>query len=881
MRRLLPLPLLALALGAQARLELEVRPPDQRFRFLPELHAPGERPLVLALRGGSAKGLAHAGVLRRLEEEGWHPAGLVGTSAGSLASALFACGFGGAGSERIFAGRDFALVLDDRRRAPGLSLSEDEAVHGTVISLAFAHSRPVLMPGEERARRLRLALAETLARGEALGDGRFDDLGARLRIVASSLTKGEARVLAGGDLVDAVKASMSIPGLLAPVNLGGEHLVDGGLVENMPVLAAREAFPGAAVVGVNIGRRWDDTPPADVLDLVGRSLDLAMRVTEARSEAAADAVLRPGTEAVPEFDYKGQEGVLFEAGARAVDAGLPALEALLLPEAGRPAAASLRLGGPADPALGALTAHGAEPWTRAELWRLLRRLHRQLPVGRAWVDLPADPAGEAVLHWEPAAPIARVELDLPPGWAAPSRAAVAQRLEEAGLVPGRPFHAARFGRLDQELLAWGLLRGASVLDLRGSGFEGGALRLRVREPILARVEVPEGPHRASLRTLFGPFEGRIVRAPDLEERLARARDRLGLQRLEMGLRLAPEGLVLTLRPVGGQPTLLSATLAYESDWGLHGGLRLQARDLFGLGLGGAVEAEGDALQKQLGVHLGWTPAALPGLSLGVFGTWLSQEVRGGLLFLPQSAELGLAFTRQEAGLEALGRWGWEDRGRVGLALFEHRGTFEATGFHAPMPTVRSVRGWMEWDDLDFHTLPREGTVLRLSVERSVAQPAWMAGQWRAYGRLTRHQPLGADWGLMAEGEVALQDRASPERWWVAGGSASFIGTRSAAYLLPNVAALKVGLPYTRASLFGTGWQVGPRLDVGRTAERAGDLEDGLRIAGAGLVARTVLRDFFVELSGGWVRLRGEGLDQREHRISFLVGARPFDPWKRK
>jgi predicted acylesterase/phospholipase RssA len=125
-------------------MELSVRPPDQRFQFLSELHAPGERPLVLALRGGSAKGLAHAGLLRRLEEEGWHPQGLVGTSAGSLAGALFASGFGGAGSERVFLRRDFALVLDDRRRTPGLSATEDEDLHGTLMGLAFSQGRLML-----------------------------------------------------------------------------------------------------------------------------------------------------------------------------------------------------------------------------------------------------------------------------------------------------------------------------------------------------------------------------------------------------------------------------------------------------------------------------------------------------------------------------------------------------------------------------------------------------------------------------------------------------------------------------------------------------------------------------------------------------------------
>lgn len=864
------------------RLELSQRPPDHRFRFLPELHAPGERPLVLALRGGSAKGLAHAGVLRRLEEEGWHPAGLVGTSAGSLASALFACGFGGAGSERVFAGRDFSLVLDDRRRAPGLSFSEDEELHGTVISLAFSQGRLVLVPGEERARRLRITLVETLARGEALGTGSFDALGTRLRVVASSLTRGEARVLAKGSLVDAVKASMSIPGLLAPVTIDQEHLVDGGLVENMPVMAAREAFPGAVVVGVNIGRRWDDSAPTDILALVGRSLDLAMRVTESRSEAAAEAVLRPETDAVPEFDYQGQEGVLFEAGAKAVEAGLAKLEGLLLPTSEVPVAQGVRVEGPAHPALNGLLPALDGPLRRGDLWRLLRRAHRRLPLGRAWIQLPAAPSEAAVFHWEPAALITRMEVILPPGWSAPSKAGIHAQLDAMELRVGQPFHAARFGRLEQELIALGLLKGAAVLDLQGSGFEAGVLRLQVREPIVTRVEVAPGRFRPGIEALMKPLEGRIVRAQELEDLLGRSRDRLGLQRVEMGISNAPEGLTLHLRPIGAQPTLLNATVAYESDWGLHGGLLLQGRNLFGSGLGGTLEAEGDSLQKHLGARVAWTPARLPEVAFGAFGSYVEQDVQGGLLFLQSTAAYGLAFTRRELGVEAQLRWGPEDRGRLGLAALEQRGTFTLLGQRADTPKAKVARAWMEWDDLDFHSLPQRGNLVRLSADRSFSREGDGPVYDRFYLRATRHQPLAWGWGLMAETEVAMERNAPPDRWWVAGGSGSFIGTRSAAYLMPNVAAIKLGLPYTRASLFGAGWQMGPRLDLGRAAASPGGLREGLRMMGWGFVAKTVVRDFFLELSAGRVELRdGAGFHDRESRVAVLFGARPFDPWKRK
>jgi len=886
MRRSIAIPLLGLCLWARAqeRLLLKETPPDQRFHFLSELHAPGERPLVLALRGGSAKGLAHAGVLRRLEEEGWHPAGLVGTSAGSFAAAMYVSGFGGAGAERVFERRDFSLVLDDRRRTPGLSASEDEESHGTLMGLSFSQGRPMLVGGEDRSRRLRIALFETLARAQALGGSDFDRLGARLRVVTSSLTRGEARVLGQGDLVDAVKASMSIPGLLSPVAYGDERLVDGGLVENLPAMAARSAFPGARVLGVNIGRTWDSTPPGDILTLLNRSLDLAMRVTESRSEADSDLVIRPETDQVDEFAYRGQEQVLFDAGAKALTEALPKLEHLLLESADAPAAARLTVEGPDHPELATLLSEirpASGPWRRADLWRLLRRAHRRLPLARAWVDLPGTPEGDATFHWEPAGIIQRVQLELPSHWAKASRERLAQALAQRGLTPGQPFHAARFGRLEQELLAEGIGKGAAVLDLRGSGFKDGLLTLRVNEPKLVHVEVEGGPRASLTHTAVQELEGQPLRASELEEVLGRARDRMGFQRLEARLEEREEGLILKLRPVGSQPTLVNLTLAYESDWGLHGGILVRGRNLFGTGFGGTVEAAGDSLQKYLDGHLAWNLTSFPALSLGAFGSWSQHDVSGGVLFIDVSADLALRFTRKELGLEAILRWGKEDRGRFGLATFEHEGTFSIAGTRFDTARATVARTWLEWDDLDFHTLPTEGTLVRLSADHSLSMEGEAKPYWRSYTRIQRQQPLSSAWGLMVDAEVALTKDAPPDRWWIGGGSDSFIGTRSAAYLMPNMAALKIGVPYTQASILGTGWQIGPRFDIGRGSDEASTLSDGLRIEGLGLVAKTVFRDFFVELSAGWVHLYHGDASQREHRVSFLLGARPFDPWRQK
>ena len=116
-------------------LRLQRREPDYVLRFHPDYRVEGQRPFALALRGGSAKGLAHLGVFQGLDEENLTVDAVVGTSAGSLMGSLYASGFSADGIARIFKSRDFGLAFDDRQREAGWSLSEDEQMHAVSNSL--------------------------------------------------------------------------------------------------------------------------------------------------------------------------------------------------------------------------------------------------------------------------------------------------------------------------------------------------------------------------------------------------------------------------------------------------------------------------------------------------------------------------------------------------------------------------------------------------------------------------------------------------------------------------------------------------------------------------------------------------------------------------
>lgn len=177
----------------------------------------GQRPIVgVALGGGGARGIAHIGVLRVLEREGMPVDCVAGTSIGGIIAAAYASG----------------LTPDQL---------EDEAKNTTSAwrMLRFADPGP-LKHGLLRGNRLQDYFEDRL------GNKTFEDLRIPLAIVSVDLNAREEDVLTEGSLSLAVRATISVPGLFMPVEVDGKRLVDGGLLNNVPVSAVRQL--GADVV---------------------------------------------------------------------------------------------------------------------------------------------------------------------------------------------------------------------------------------------------------------------------------------------------------------------------------------------------------------------------------------------------------------------------------------------------------------------------------------------------------------------------------------------------------------------------------------------------------------------------------------------------------
>ena len=187
------------------------------------------------LGGGGARGAAHVGVLKELERQRIPVDVIAGTSMGAIVGGLYASGVSAAELEELVGSLDWAGVLSDEPRREDLSFrrKQDDTRFPIDFELGVRGSDLVLPKGVIQGQKLDLLLRELTMHTAHIDD--FDDLPIRFRAIASDIERGEAYIMSDGDLARSIRASMSVPGVFAPVLIDNRLLVDGGLIGNLPV----------------------------------------------------------------------------------------------------------------------------------------------------------------------------------------------------------------------------------------------------------------------------------------------------------------------------------------------------------------------------------------------------------------------------------------------------------------------------------------------------------------------------------------------------------------------------------------------------------------------------------------------------------------------
>ena len=258
------------------------------------------RPTVgLVLSGGSAHGLAHVGVLKVLDELRVPVDVVAGTSMGAIVGGFHAAGMTPAEMERLLVTLDWEDVLDDRPSRDRLTFrrKQDDVLNYVDLEMGLTKDGVAFPSGLIAGQKLGFVL-KSLTLG-TVGIERFDDLPVPFRCVATDVATGEKVVLSDGSLAEAIRASMSMPGVFSPVPRGARLLVDGGIVENLPVAEARE-MGADVVIAVDVSSDKFDLGRlksfGGVLSRV-QSLPIVKNVSEAAP--LANVVLTPEVADIP------------------------------------------------------------------------------------------------------------------------------------------------------------------------------------------------------------------------------------------------------------------------------------------------------------------------------------------------------------------------------------------------------------------------------------------------------------------------------------------------------------------------------------------------------------------------------------------------------
>ena len=228
-----------------------------------------DRPRIgLVLSGGGARGAAHIGVIRALEEMKIPIDAVAGTSMGAVVGGLYAAGLSGQEIEEVFRSIDWKDLFQDRAPRKDLVYRRKQDDRSFLASggLGVRADDGVVLPlGLVQGQKITQVLRNSTMRVADVQD--FDKLPTPFRALATDLESGDAVVLRSGDLATVLRASMSAPGVLSPVEIGGRMLVDGGLVDNLPVELVKEMGVDVVIavdVSFPLARRDGLASPLDV-----------------------------------------------------------------------------------------------------------------------------------------------------------------------------------------------------------------------------------------------------------------------------------------------------------------------------------------------------------------------------------------------------------------------------------------------------------------------------------------------------------------------------------------------------------------------------------------------------------------------------------------
>ncbi|NLJ83614.1 MAG: patatin family protein [Halanaerobiaceae bacterium] len=255
---------------------------------------PGKGPRIgLALGSGAARGLAHIPILEVLEKEGIPIHMISGTSIGSLIGGIYATG------------APIRYMMEIARKIDWEHISD------------VTFPRKGLIKGDKL-----LAFLEIITQKK-----NFEDLKIPFSAIACDIENGEHIVLNKGSVAKAIRASTSIPGIYVPFYHQGRLLVDGAVLDPIPVSTVRK-MGADIIIAVDVGIKNVDYAANNIFDILFNTFDIIQRELEKSRKLDADIIIRPDLSGTNQFDLNNHEKY-FEAGYEAIYSALPEIKEII------------------------------------------------------------------------------------------------------------------------------------------------------------------------------------------------------------------------------------------------------------------------------------------------------------------------------------------------------------------------------------------------------------------------------------------------------------------------------------------------------------------------------------------------------------------------
>ena len=262
----------------------------------------------LVLSGGAAKGLAHVGVLKALEENGIPVDYIVGTSMGGIIGGCYASGMSPDQIEQMVLSDHFLRLINGLPET-GYNYyyhQSDETPQFLKLNLALDSTLNFRLNSSIASDvSLNFALAEKMAQASAISKNNFDSLFVPLRVVAADIFTQSEVVISKGLLSDALRATQTVPFFYNPIRVDGKYLFDGGVYNNFPVDIAEREFKPDVMIGVNVSSKvYDEYPFDNDEKLISRSLLLLLLDKSDPSQLSDQGIyIQPNLKGFTSFDF--------------------------------------------------------------------------------------------------------------------------------------------------------------------------------------------------------------------------------------------------------------------------------------------------------------------------------------------------------------------------------------------------------------------------------------------------------------------------------------------------------------------------------------------------------------------------------------------------